>query len=104
MARLEASISTLRVQDAEASRQFFAQLGFQTVWEYRAADDFPLFLEIRRDADSLFLHKDPITREVFKNGSRSRETSIGDWGESRVGPCAGGWFRSSGAYRVWVCA
>jgi len=55
MARLAASISTLRVQDAEASRQFFAQLGFQTVWEHREAEGFPLFLEIRRDAVSLFL-------------------------------------------------
>ena len=55
MAELKTTISTLRVKDAEASRDFYSQLGFRTIWEHREAEDFPLFLEIQRDSVSFFL-------------------------------------------------
>ena len=55
MTQLQSVISTLRVQDAEASFAFFAKLGFEKVWEHRESEDFPLFIEVRRDSVSLFL-------------------------------------------------
>lgn len=48
-------IPQLRMTDATVSVPFYQQLGFTIDWEHRFAPDMPLFVQIRREGQLLFL-------------------------------------------------
>ncbi len=48
-------IPQLRMTDATVSVPFYQQLDFTIDWEHRFAPDMPLFVQIRREGQLLFL-------------------------------------------------
>lgn len=54
-------IPQLRMTDATVSVPFYQQLGFTIDWEHRFAPDMPLFVQIRREGQLLFLTDMPAT-------------------------------------------
>jgi catechol 2,3-dioxygenase-like lactoylglutathione lyase family enzyme len=53
--RVERVTPILRVDDARAVAQWYAQLGFEVEWEHRFEPDLPLFVSIRAGEVRLFL-------------------------------------------------
>jgi catechol 2,3-dioxygenase-like lactoylglutathione lyase family enzyme len=53
---LQAPIPVLRIFDAKLARSFYLDwLGFKLDWEHRFGPDFPLYLQVSRDAAVLHL-------------------------------------------------
>ncbi|MDX3934461.1 VOC family protein [Stenotrophomonas sp.] len=48
-------IPQLRMTDATVSVPFYQRLGFAIDWEHRFAPDMPLFVQISREGQSVFL-------------------------------------------------
>lgn len=69
---LQGTISMLRTKDARKSEAFYCDLlGFEKSWEFDPGDEYPVFLEVARDAVAFHLSEHegdgPMGVQVYIN-------------------------------------